>query len=249
MVKPSTCGSLGDQSHNLKDYTTPLMIHFDTDSLESDKESIYVQFEPNTLVNRDWVMRDFNKFKYIFCSDEKLLTLPNAKLFPYATSWINPNKKYSKEFGVSHLCSYKNQLPGHRLRHQVYDIINTLPYKKLNIRTPPRIESKEILFDGFQYSVIIENSAILNYFTEKIIDCLVSSTIPIYFGCTNIGDFFDDSYFLKFNNIAEFNSIIHNITPEFYARVIDKIEYNRIKALDYVDLWDRLNKELDKYYA
>jgi len=249
MVKPSTCGSLGDQSHNLKDYTTPLMIHFDTQSLESDKESIYVQLEPSTLVNYDWLMTDYTKFKYVFCHDPKLLTLPNAKFFPFGTCWVNPNKKYSKDFGVSHLCSSKNQLIGHRLRHQVYNIINTLPYKKINIRTPPRIESKEIIFDGFQYSVIIENTAMPNYFTEKLIDCLVTNTIPIYFGCTNINQFFDDSYFLKFNNINEFDSIIRSITPEFYARVINKIEYNRIKAIEYVDIWKRLNTELDKYYA
>jgi hypothetical protein len=38
---------------------------------------------------------------------------------------------------------------------------------------------------------VIENDRAPNYFTEKLIDCFALGTIPIYWGCPNIGDFFD----------------------------------------------------------
>ena len=43
----------------------------------------------------------------------------------------------------------------------------------------------------YRYSVVIENVRERNYFTEKLIDALLCGTVPIYWGCPNIGDFFD----------------------------------------------------------
>lgn len=249
VYKPMICGSLGDGiGTNLNEYNIPIMIHFDTNNVNIDEKftNIYVQIEPNEIINHDWIVQNSNKFKFIYCWENNLLSLQNSILFPFGTCWVDPNKTYLKEFGISHLCSGKCQLSGHSLRHKVFNIINNIPYKKINIRTPPRIESKEILFNGYQYSVIIENISKNNWFTEKLIDCLVTKTIPIYHGCPNINKFFDDSYFLKFNTIEEFQNIIQNINISNYSRLIEKIDYNRLKALEYVDIWIRLNKELDK---
>jgi hypothetical protein len=211
-------------------------------------ENIYVQIEPNEFVNHDWLIQNHSLYSHIFCWETNLLQLPNAKLFPFGTCWVNPNKNYVKEFGVSHICSSKNQLPGHSLRHQAFNLISNLPYKKLNIKTPPRIESKEILFDGYQYSVIIENIKKDNWFTEKLIDCLVTKTIPIYYGAANIGNFFDASYFPTFNTIYELESILSTINESYYTRFTKNIEYNKNKALEYEHIWPRLIKEIDNIY-
>lgn len=162
MFKPIICGSLGDRERpELNSYKQKIVIHFDNANVPIDEviDNIYVQIEPNELVNHDWVIQNSSKFKYIFGWEYNLFNLHNFKLFPFGTCWVDPNKEYLKDFGVSNICSNKTQLPGHSLRHQVYNLINNFPGKKLNIRTPPRIESKEILFNGFQYSVIIENIA------------------------------------------------------------------------------------------
>lgn len=248
MPKVITAGSLGDQSDKFKEYTKPLYITFDENSTNNNCENIYVQIEPNELVNHDWLKQNYDKFSHIFCWETDILCLPNAKLFPFGTSWVNPNREYAKEFGVSHICSSKGQLPGHKLRQQAFDLINSVSYKKLNIRTPPRIDSKEIIFDGYQYSVIIENVKKNNWFTEKLIDCLITKTIPIYYGAPNIEMFFRSSYFLNFNTIDELKRILNNMTPEYYYRNLKNIEYNRVLALQYEHIWPRLIKEIDKYY-
>ena len=46
------------------------------------------------------------------------------------------------------------------------------------------------------YSVSVESSSETTYFTETIIDCLITKTIPISWGCPNISDFFDTSYWI-----------------------------------------------------
>lgn len=54
-------------------------------------------------------------------------------------------------------------------------------------------------FEGlypYQYSIAVENSIHQNYFTEKISDCFLSYAMPLYQGCPNISDFFDDRSYI-----------------------------------------------------
>lgn len=49
----------------------------------------------------------------------------------------------------------------------------------------------------YRYSVAIENGSFPNYFTEKISDCFLAFAMPVYWGCPNIGEYFDDRSFLS----------------------------------------------------
>ncbi|HEY9046533.1 MAG TPA: glycosyltransferase family 10 [Ohtaekwangia sp.] len=42
----------------------------------------------------------------------------------------------------------------------------------------------------YRYSLAIENCSVPYYFTEKIMDCYCALTMPIYFGCQNILDYY-----------------------------------------------------------
>lgn len=47
-------------------------------------------------------------------------------------------------------------------------------------------------FDDYRYNVAIENDATKYYFTEKVLDCFASMTVPVYFGATEIGHYFNE---------------------------------------------------------
>lgn len=49
----------------------------------------------------------------------------------------------------------------------------------------------------YKYSIAIENSFTPNYFTEKIIDCYLSYTMPIYYGTPNLEEYFPKNSFIK----------------------------------------------------
>ena len=49
------------------------------------------------------------------------------------------------------------------------------------------------------FSIAIENSRNGCYFTEKILDCFTTRTVPIYWGCPDIGDYFDMNVIITFN--------------------------------------------------
>ena len=56
--------------------------------------------------------------------------------------------------------------------------------------------SKYIGLKDHKYSLAFENCSIKNYFSEKFTDCILSWTIPIYYGCSNIDKYFPkDSYY------------------------------------------------------
>jgi len=94
----------------------------------------------------------------------------------------------------------------------------------------------------YTYSIAIENSAQENYFTEKIADCFLSWTMPIYWGCPNISKYFpEDSYYkLDPSRLEDVIEIIQkpieekNIIALKKARELILYEYNVWPTLDRV---------------
>jgi hypothetical protein len=67
----------------------------------------------------------------------------------------------------------------------------------LDKRIKGPVSSKSQALAAYTYSICIENSREKNYVTEKITDCFLTGTIPIYLGCPNIQDVYDQqSYHL-----------------------------------------------------
>ena len=76
------------------------------------------------------------------------------------------------------------------------------------------------------YHIAVENSKQKNYFTEKIIDCFASRTIPIYWGCPNLGNWFDMDGIITFNHVSELKKIFDKLDEEFYHSKKEVIEKN-----------------------
>ena len=81
----------------------------------------------------------------------------------------------------------------------VNDVFDIIKYSKMNFRNGKGYsdidfmlpeDDKKYLFNS-QFHIAIESTSTINYFTEKLIDALITKTVPIYWGCPNIGDFFD----------------------------------------------------------
>lgn len=86
---------------------------------------------------------------------------------------------------------------------------------------------------GYKYSLAFENSCHDNYFTEKIIDCFLSWTKPIYYGCSNISKYFPKSSYCQIN-ISEKN-------------LADQIKHEIIQPIDIDALQEARNLVLYKY--
>ena len=83
------------------------------------------------------------------------------------------------------------------------------------------------------FHIGVENTRHNNYFTEKITDAFLTKTFPIYWGCPNIGEYFNMDGVITFETADELTSIINNLTPEFYESKKEVMEENFERALYY----------------
>jgi hypothetical protein len=93
----------------------------------------------------------------------------------------------------------------------------------------------------------VENCKEDNYFSEKLIDCLLCGTVPIYWGAPDISEYFDTRGMIIFNNLDEFMNILPTLTVELYETKKNEISinYEAAKRLSLTNN-DRIINSLEK---
>ncbi len=107
----------------------------------------------------------------------------------------------AKSRGVSWIASNLSFLPGHRLRNTLRRSLKreSIPLVDLFGRGIRWIPRKWDALAPYRFSLAIENSSGPWMWTEKVADCFLSWTVPLYFGCTNLEDYFPEASFVRVN--------------------------------------------------
>ena len=111
---------------------------------------------------------------------------------------------------------------------------NNWDYSSFNdTRIKGSLQNKKDGLIDYTYSVAIENCAERGYFTEKITDCILTDTIPIYYGCPDITKFFFDIPILpNLSDISHVKSILKgNLYKPFKNKKILATNYNLYSAI------------------
>ena len=245
-IKAEIFGPLGIIAH----YKKPVSLSFDT--LDHNPEAsikIWIQLESPEMVNiTSQLIANQNNFDLILTFSEEILKeCPHSKKFIFGTTWLDLKNLYlDKRNEISYIMTGKYATSGHKIRHEIWNKYSTYPtlnkFNKNFLRTPPRIEYKNIIFNHAKYSIAVENTRSPNYITEKVIDCFLSKTIPIYYGCPNIGDFFNDKGILSFSTMEELENIINHLDDNFYEENLEVIEENYNAAKPYINYYGRVDK-------
>jgi hypothetical protein len=191
-----------------------------------------------------------DKYKFVLTHDQYLLEKypKNTKFTPFGGCWVKNHNfnLYPKTKLISMVLSGKKQLPGHILRHKIFNKYYNIDYYGRGTKTP--IKYKEESVKDYYFSIVIENSKTTNYFTEKILDCFAMGTIPIYWGCDNISNFFNPEGIIIINNIDDISNIFPLLTPEYYNSKIEAIKENLSLSKQYnvIEDWlyDNVFKDL-----
>jgi hypothetical protein len=266
MITAYSSGNFLDASKLSWKPSTPYTLFTDSNPVRIPKNSIFIQVEPNTVyksfqIDSRLFIRSFHtKYKYILTYDDELLrTIPNAICYVYGTSWIKPDECciLPKEYKISSITGTKNYGPGHSLRVDLFARQTEFPLPHTAFRSgrgsPPSIhsgpvlgDSKLPLFDGFQFALVIENSRQHNYFTEKLCDCLITKTIPVYYGCPNIDEYFDTRGWVILDSESVDDALrkMKILTPEWYSTHMATVEANAIEVLKYTDFHRNLDRAL-----
>lgn len=156
-----------------------------------------------------------------------------------AGSWIADEEwaLYPKSRQLSIIASTKRYLPGHKLRFAIVkrhrnciDGLFGFAFERLDAK-----------LDGlrdFRFSFAIENCRKDYYFTEKLIDCFATATIPIYWGCPSIARFFDPEGMIIINKLRDLDAIVPQLNEAFYESRKPAIRRNfeRAKAYRMVEM-------------
>jgi hypothetical protein len=160
----------------------------------------------------------------------------------WMTSWFSNNNysnfKDNKMFSVSYLFSLrgiseatenmKNDNFTYSVRQYIIDNLHEIHAPKVIHMTnwnkdlpkkyphvPLLPDSKECLYYSM-FNISLENAKQVNYFSEKIIDCFLTFTIPLYIGCPNIGEYFDTRGIIFASNAHDLISKCNSLTPGLY---------------------------------
>ena len=205
--------------------------------------NIIAMQEPNEYFGlHDWVIQNKNIFDMILTWDDKVLNnCENAMFLPFGNCWVETDQNSNpKIFQISHLCGKLLKTYGHSLRHELYNRKNEIkiPTKFFDVygdryNFEDAKKGKKEIFGDSMFGVVIENTSHRGYFTEKILDCFLLKTIPIYWGCSNISDFFNKKGIIEFGNVDDFIYISNQLTEDYYNQHIEAIEENYQTALKY----------------
>jgi hypothetical protein len=223
---------------NRKSTNTELAIYTDTSVQTIDKKIKYniawllesPVITPHAYI---WIRTNYQQYDTIVTFKKEFLEMdPKFEFGPVGGCWIKPEdqKIYPKTKLVSTIVSAKRNTLGQMMRHQVLtqfphnidvfgQMYNPLDYK-LNA------------LQDYMFSITIENIKEDYYFTEKIIDCFMTGTIPIYWGCPSIANFFNPDGIIFMDRVKDLTNIFDFLTPEYYNSKLPAIydNFERAKA-------------------
>lgn len=166
---------------------------------------------------------------------------------------------------LSAIISNKNKLKGHKLRKKfIVQLAKSYPslcdiYGKgwgneLGISYKGELgnyhhidKRKTTKYDGlinYRYSLCLENSVKKNYFTEKFTDAILCWTIPIYWGCPNISEYFPKHSYhsIDIKDPKCIDNVVEIINTPVTQENIDALHTSRDLILNKYNIWNVIHE-------
>lgn len=206
----------------------------------------------NSKINCGWIIeppiingenyRDIvnsqNNFKFVFTHIKDIVSkLQNGVYIPHGGTWLREEdiSIHKKNKNCSFIFSNKNWNSYHRLRHRISDRLkddNRVDFFGSGSNKP--IEYKIDALKEYMFSIVVENSIEADYFTEKILDCFLSGTIPIYVGSKTTSNYFDNDGIIYFEGDEDLPSILEKLNNDLYESKIESVKNNFELAKQYI---------------
>lgn len=215
------------------------------DQVSSKKYAILLEprwYNPMTAEIRNNPEPYVKAYDYIFTHDRDLINY-NPDVFKFVIgqgSIVEEFGVFEKSKFISCIVSEKTMSEGHRLRlevaRQVQQSGQVDMYGKAFNYIPRKIDSLR----DYMFSFAMENDCYDSYFTEKLHDCFLTGTIPIYLGAPDIGDFYNTKGMIIMGKDEDGNVLFDSdvLTEEYYYDNIDAVKDNYERALNAVTVED-----------
>jgi len=132
-----------------------------------------------------------------------------------------------KKNRISVICSNKNIFPGHQKRLEFIKQLQNHPISEYidfyggGFRPIP---DKWDAIAPYQYHLVLENSVVPDYWSEKLGDAFLGFSFPIYYGCPNIDKYFEKDA-LQVINIEDFDATVA-ILESLVSTGVSKVQFD-----------------------
>lgn len=205
----------------------------------------------------EFVVKNPQLFDLVITNDLDVLdVVPRAVHVPAAGCWIPPAQQAiaSKTRWCSMIASQKNVTSGHRARltmaaTAVQEGVHVFGRGFGGAQGFGELRDKAEGLVPYRYSVTVENCRRRGYFSEKVIDCFLTGTIPIYWGTPTLTEVFDPEGVIVVESEDDLPAALSAATDEHYERVRPAVEANFHRALAYRVVEDRLEPVLAPFLS
>ena len=102
------------------------------------------------------------------------------------------------------------------------------------------VADKQKFISGYKFNIAFENSAVLGYTTEKIMDAMTANTLPIYWGNPWVGRDFNKRSFVNVNSFVSLEKAVEYIVDldtndERYLEMMQEPWVNDVSIFDWED--------------
>ncbi|MCE7979646.1 MAG: hypothetical protein DYG89_00525 [Caldilinea sp. CFX5] len=238
------------------DYTLVLNYPSEDTTVQCPSQHIWaiIQEPPNEKFT--WMHRGDISFSRVYTSDPGLNGLRYIHSQP-AVAW-HVNRSYDflmkcgppqKEYRLSWITSNISAFQGHRKRLAFLQQLQGRLTFDLYGRGFHYIEDKWDGLAPYRYSIVVENFSNPYYWSEKLADCFLTWTMPIYYGCTRITEFFPKEALVQID-IADplaAEKINEIIDSNMWEERFDAIAHARQLVLNRYQLFPFVTQEIKKH--
>ena len=219
---------------------------------------MFVQ-EPYQKGLTDWVIERHNYFGKIFTHlpvDESTKYIRSQTCLPWHIGKTydqlsKTDASPKKDKLLSAIIGGSVFLPGHKLRQNFIKKVldSDLPLELFGKNIRP-IEDKAQGLERYLFSFALENNSNPDMWTEKLVDCFLSWTMPVYYGCTNLTKYFPPESFIQIDinsPDAAIQELKTKLTQEFWESSLDSIREAREIVLRKYQLFPFLVEQFQKH--
>jgi len=227
---------------------------YKVDEYESQtKVALLTECRPFDIQDRyGYILRNQQKFDYVVTYDDQLIKELPLKTCPSPEggTWVwpaNRQKLYDKTKLCSYIVSTKQTTAEQKMRVKLLQLFYNFKDRFPNVDLfgrghNPFPEDHDNDFDGkvhilkdYAFSIALENWVQDNYFSEKLIDCFMVGTVPIYMGARRIGEYFNTDGIILVESIDDVLSALSTLSFEKYNQMLPAIKENYERARHHID--------------
>ncbi len=201
------------------------------------------------------------RFPLIFTHQQSLLDKGGPfRPLKFGTNWLGVQDAGAAEAlargleGKGRLVSFIGSLEhpdvgAYRFRREIAELITARADVECFGRGIRPVQGKQEAIAPYCFSIAMENALSDHYFSEKLIDCILLETIPVYFGWPSIAEHLDPRGFLRFDDRDSLIAQLAQLTPALYESMLPHALANKQTVIarrwhSHQGLFERLSEQL-----